>query len=87
MHPFAGLTTQRDLSELVENRGGRCVDEVVAQRKLKDRLVALGDGEKARFGSQQRLEPDSVDRQHLVRSWDDGWVCGAPENHGSDHES
>src|SRR5437588_12969170 len=33
------------------------------------------------------MERDSVDRQHLVRSWDYGWVCGAPENHRSDDES
>src|SRR5947209_5849617 len=87
VHPLVGLTAKRDLSELVENRSGRCMDEVVAQRKLKDRLIALGNGEKARVGIQQRVEPDSVDRQHLVRSWDDGWVCRTPENHWSDHES
>jgi hypothetical protein len=86
MHPLVGLTTKRDLRELVEHRSRGCVDEVDAQGKLKDRLVALGDGEKARFGIQQGLEPDSVNRLHLIRSWDDDGVRRAPQNHGSDHE-
>src|SRR6185295_12305051 len=53
--PLTDAATERDLPELVQDRSGRRVDEVIAERHLNYGAVALGDRDETRLAFQQCL--------------------------------
>ena len=66
IHPLADPAAQRDLSELEEDRAGRRVDEIVAERELEHGTLALRNRDEPRLAVEQRLQADAVCREHLI---------------------
>src|SRR4051812_30517220 len=81
---LARVAEQPDLAQLEEDRRGRRVDEVVAQRQLEHRAIALRDRDEARLVVTQVVQADPVDGEDLVRRRRELRLGAAPEDHGGD---
>ena len=72
--------------QLQQHGTRRRVDEVVAERDLHDRARALRDGDvPRRILPQQLMQPDPVDRHHLVGCGTKVEPSAAPDDHRGDH--
>ena len=72
--------------ELVEDCGSGRVDQIVAERELDERPVALRDMDKPRrAGTAKFVQFHPVNPGDLIGVWVDDRVCAAPKDKGRDH--
>ena len=67
VHAFVGAAIECHPAELDEQRSGRGVDQIAAERDLHDRAVTLGDrDEPRRIRPSELMQADPIRRKHFA---------------------